>query len=934
MLRLANFARLFLSLVLSVAATCLPLAAQEASVLPLSSWEMPETVFREFPVELRDGQAKGLRSTLEGLTIDAQASQASLQSDSLEAPIAFASLGARWQASASQGGEVEIRVRGSQDDRIWTEWQTLRVNGDMSGGDSDTFFASLIHFGRGTRFIQYIVHLRRVSPGISPMLKDLTFFLIDPGETPKVILEQIEQMRSVSAEAVSKPPVVSRTAWGCPEGQSSPRWPPAYTTVTHLIVHHTDTTNSATDWPAEVRSIWAYHANASGNNWGDIGYNYLIDPNGTVYEGRAGGDNVIGAHFSCVNTNTMGVALLGTYSSTSPTQSARSNLEKLLAWKADQRGINPLQTSYHPPSQLTLYNISGHRDANSSPAPTACPSGTVCPGNTLYNLLPSIRTNVNTLITGGSKPDLVVLSLSGPSTGTIGSTIDVTSQAANTGSADATSSFRMGFYLSTNSTITTSDTLIQTCNFPTGLPAGYGGTCQGPMPIPSSMSPGTYYLGAFVDDQAQISETSDSNNTRVADSGTITLTQSTKTLSVSVSGSGSVVSSPAGINCPSSCSASFATDSTVSLSATPASGWSFAGWGGACSGLGNPCSVTMSSAKSVSATFTQVASYTLTVSGSGTGQGTVTGSGINCTINNGGTSGTCQASYPSGTNVTLTATPASGSTFSGWSGSCSGTGTCSVTMSSNRSVTAGFSLQGSGDVQLTNGVPYSGNLPPGATESVWKYFYFDIPAGPTNLVVTLDNLSEDADLYVRFNAKPDLSNYACRPYIGGTSTEVCTLPSAGAGRWWVGVVNFTSQTSIAFRVTAAWGNSSSGDFFTLAPCRVLDTRNGSNIPLTGGTTYEVGIAELCGVPVTAKSVSANITVVDATAGGYLVFWPAQTSMPNTSNISFAAGQARANNTILLTAPGYYGSPAAVWLKPALNASGTVHVILDVNGYFQ
>lgn len=694
MLRLPRFARLFLSRALSIAAglatICLPLTAQEASILPPPSWEMPETIFREFPVALQAGQAEGLRLTLEGLTIEDRALQASLQSGSLEAPIAFASLGARWQVSALQSDGVEIQVRGSQDGRVWTEWQTLRVNGDMSEGDAGTFFASLIDFGRGTRFLQYIVHLRRVSPGISPVLKNLTFFLIDPGETPKDILKQIEQMRSVSAEAVSKPPVVSRTAWGCPEGQSSPRWAPAYTTATHLIVHHTDTTNTATDWPAQVRSIWTYHANASGNNWGDIGYNYLIDPNGTVYEGRAGGDNVIGAHFSCVNTNTLGVALLGNYSSTSPTQVARTNLEKLLAWKADQRAINPLQTSYHPPSQLTLNNISGHRDANSSPAPTACPKGTVCPGSTLYSLLPSIRTNVNTLITGGSKPDLVVLSLSGPSTGTIGSTIDVSSQAANLGSADATSAFRMGFYLSGNSTITTSDTLIQACNFPSGLPAGYGGTCQGPMPIPSSMPPGTYYLGAFVDDQEQISESSDSNNTRVADSGTITLTQSVKTLSISVSGSGSVVSSPAGINCPSSCSANFATNSNVSLSATPASGWSFAGWGGACSGLGNPCSVTMSSAKSVSAAFTQVASYSLTVSGSGTGQGTVTGSGINCTINNGGTSGTCQGSYPSGTSITLTATPASGSTFNGWSGLCSGIGTCNVTMTSNKSVAAGF----------------------------------------------------------------------------------------------------------------------------------------------------------------------------------------------------------------------------------------------------
>ena len=928
MLRLPRPARLFLIL----APICLPLAAQEALLLPPLSWEMPETLFRELPVELQAGQVDGLRSTLGGLTIDDRAIRASLQSDSLEAPIAFASLGARWQVSGSQGDGIEILVRGSRDGQVWSEWQTLRVNADMSG-DAGTFFASLIDFGRGTRFLQYRVDLRRTSQGLSPALKGLTFFLIDPGETPRDVLERIEQMQSIGAEAVSKPPVVSRTAWSCPEGQSSPRWTPQYTTVTHLIVHHTDTTNTATDWPAQVRSIWTYHANASGNNWGDIGYNYLIDPNGTVYEGRAGGDNVIGAHFSCVNTNTMGVALLGTYSSSSPTQAARTNLEKLLAWKADQRGINPLQTSYHPPSQLTLYNISGHRDANSSPAPLACPKGTVCPGSTLYNLLPSIRTNVNALINGGSKPDLLVQSLSGPSTATIGSTMNISSQAANLGSADATSAFRMGFYLSVDSTITTGDTLLGTCNFPTGLPSGYGGTCQGPVSVPSSLSPGTYYLGAYVDDQQQISESNDSNNTRVADSGTVTLTQSSQTLSVSVSGSGSVVSNPAGINCPSSCSAGFAANTTVSLSANPASGWSFAGWGGACSGLGNPCSVTMSNAKSVSATFTQVATYALTVSGSGTGQGTVTGSGINCTINNGGTSGTCQASYPSGTNVALTATPAGGSTFSGWSNACSGTGICTVTMNAARSVTASFALAGGGDVQLSNGVPYSSNLPAGEGESVWKYFYFDVPAGTTALTVTLDNLSDDADLYLRFNAKPDLSSFDCRPYVGGNTAETCKPSNPAAGRWWIGVVNFVAGTPITFRVTAAW-SSSSGDFYTLAPCRVLDTRNGGGSPLEGGSTYEIGLAGICGIPSTAAAVSANITAISATEGGDLVVWPAQTNMPNTSNISFATGQNRANNTILFTAPGYYGSPVAIWVQPLLSASGSVHLIIDVNGYFQ
>jgi hypothetical protein len=197
---------------------------------------------------------------------------------------------------------------------------------------------------------------------------------------------------------VAKPAVVTRTTWGCPDGQGS-RWTPQYTTVTHLIVHHSATPNSSSDWAATVRSIWNHHA--INNGWGDIGYNYLIDSNGVVYEGRAGGDNAIGAHFSCQNGNTMGVCMLGSFTNSSPTSAALNSLKQLLAWKAEQRGIDPLGSSYHSGTRLTIPNISGHRNAN--PSSQAC-STTTCPGNNLYAQLPAIRSDVNTLIEGANPP--------------------------------------------------------------------------------------------------------------------------------------------------------------------------------------------------------------------------------------------------------------------------------------------------------------------------------------------------------------------------------------------------------------------------------------------------------------------------------------------------------------------------------------------------
>lgn len=148
-------------------------------------------------------------------------------------------------------------------------------------------------------------------------------------------------------------------------------------------------------------------------------------------------------------------------------------------------------------------------------------------------------------------------------------------------------------------------------------------------------------------------------------------------------GSGTITSSPAGITCGADCSESYPSGTMVSLSAASASGSTFSGWSGACAGTGS-CTVTMNAAKSVTATFS-LSTYNLSVSKAGNSSGTVTSSpaGINC-------GATCSNSYTSGTSVTLTATPVTGASFAGWSGACSGTGTCTVNMTSARAVTATF----------------------------------------------------------------------------------------------------------------------------------------------------------------------------------------------------------------------------------------------------
>lgn len=89
------------------------------------------------------------------------------------------------------------------------------------------------------------------------------------------------------------PAVVSRTDWGCPDGEgSSMGTPTKLNSITHIFVHHSDGSNSSSDWKKVVLAIWKKHRSnipGWGSDFDDIGYNYLIDPNGAIYEGRSGG---------------------------------------------------------------------------------------------------------------------------------------------------------------------------------------------------------------------------------------------------------------------------------------------------------------------------------------------------------------------------------------------------------------------------------------------------------------------------------------------------------------------------------------------------------------------------------------------------------------------------------------------------------------------
>jgi flagellar hook assembly protein FlgD len=191
-------------------------------------------------------------------------------------------------------------------------------------------------------------------------------------------------------ESAGSPHIVPRRSWGADEGIV--RAAPRYALALHFaVVHHTAGTNDYTpeESAAIVKGIELYHV--KGNGWNDIGYNFLVDRYGQVFEGRGGGiaKNVVGAHAGGFNTGSVGVSVIGSYGKQPISSEARTAIVKLLAWRLDLAHVDPLGTvtwssggneKYPAGTPVTLRAVSGHRDTGL----------TDCPGNALYAELPAL----------------------------------------------------------------------------------------------------------------------------------------------------------------------------------------------------------------------------------------------------------------------------------------------------------------------------------------------------------------------------------------------------------------------------------------------------------------------------------------------------------------------------------------------------------------
>ncbi|MEU1535460.1 peptidoglycan recognition protein family protein [Streptomyces fagopyri] len=425
-------AALALPLALSAPAQAGTRAAETDPAVPGSTRSLPL-------VPLGDDRALGAAAPEQGLTRRAVRS--------------FSLVGVIWDDPDTElRGRVQVRTRASGATH-WTGWQDIETHNHEHGADPDTAESGSGRVRGSTAplwvgnsdgvevRVQAEVDERSTSPGESPLPRGMHLELVDPdaeapsastaggratGANAAAAAEATHEATAANAElaplgateipALSKartereylaahqglpgvkpyigarPRIVTRRGWGANEGLRERGL--VYTEkVKAAFVHHTASGNNyrCSQASSVIRSIYRYHVVSSG--WRDIGYNFLVDKCGTIYEGRAGGVGkpVMGAHTLGFNSDSMGIAVLGSFATTRPAAAALSAIARLTAWKLGLYGVNPRGKTYLKSGGGNLYRkgknvrlnvISGHRDG----------FATECPGRLLYGKLGSART--------------------------------------------------------------------------------------------------------------------------------------------------------------------------------------------------------------------------------------------------------------------------------------------------------------------------------------------------------------------------------------------------------------------------------------------------------------------------------------------------------------------------------------------------------------
>ncbi len=357
----------------------------------------------------------------------------------------FNAVGAHWSAEMPPGTQLDVAVRVSADGVAWSAWYDIV---EVGRGRDGRFYSENLIPADGGRYLQYRLIMEgppspspslggrgtqtapvgrgklgggglsvgsspfpspslggrgtlasspdvgRLGGGESPKVFEITLAYIDSTAGPDLAEAKATARREVSAQGVPQPLIIPRSGWGANESYMT--WPPEHHSVRKIIVHHTVTQNNDPNPAATIRAIYYYHAVTLG--WGDIGYNYLVDWQGNIYEGRYGGLDAVGRHVHgpvvdwcgiyAYNCGSVGIGALGTYGnstnppSVAPPQALLDAIADLATWESGRSLFNPGESSYFV--DVTTHNIAGHRDYNQ----------TACPGDYLYAELPYLRDQI------------------------------------------------------------------------------------------------------------------------------------------------------------------------------------------------------------------------------------------------------------------------------------------------------------------------------------------------------------------------------------------------------------------------------------------------------------------------------------------------------------------------------------------------------------
>ncbi|MBC7276323.1 N-acetylmuramoyl-L-alanine amidase [Nocardioides sp.] len=331
---------------------------------------------------------------------------------SLPQPVdGFVTVGLTWAPGAvvpedAVGADVRTLVDGT-----WSDWQALDVHVDDHAPDPASAEADGSRPGTMEAVVGEVDQVQtRLRLSGAQVPADLRLAVVTPGETATtrsespeidtgaddapepaedggdvVDAENVEEGEAATLSAAAdtpKPSIYSRRQWGADEGIRE-AGPPSYHEVRGGFVHHSVNTNSYTrdQVPGIIRSIYAYHVQSRG--WRDLGYNFLIDRFGGIWEGRYGGVDrpVVGAHTSGYNSHGFGTSAIGNFDEVAPPAALVNAFATLFAWKLSLHGVPGDQGSTRMGDRTFSHAIMGHRDAGS----------TVCPGRYLYPELSTIR---------------------------------------------------------------------------------------------------------------------------------------------------------------------------------------------------------------------------------------------------------------------------------------------------------------------------------------------------------------------------------------------------------------------------------------------------------------------------------------------------------------------------------------------------------------